>query len=616
MHRLYNRMPKKAFGSFLVMTIKTYFICLGVFLLFIVSEVFAATPAIFFSDMTDGPTSGWERSNTQGAAVTIWGTNLGTIRGDSTVTVCGVTLNQDTDFAEWGVINPADGTGADYSSARGLQRITFWLKSSMVTSAGTISVATSSGTSNTIPFYCRVLGSNKIFFVSTSGNDNNNGLTVAAAWRNPYKAKATMAAGDVTYVKAGNYTAYDPTGKEFSNYNLYFNNGGSGKHANGTANKSITLASYPGEIATLGEDDSGLAANIAHRGADILSYWSFSKFKMRSAGSTTNWPQGTAGGDDHIRFIGNDVATTGPKSSTNFAFNGGNLGQTYLFFYGNHSHDAAYLPRGGKGNSAYPLYFNGYGAHNFIYIAWNEFDHNSNGRGMQLYGHTVSDWMDHVYIHDNYIHDNFKTGAVLGGGDGGTGLNGKAMGQLYQFIRNVYFYNNILHDNGGGSPDGYPCLLMGGESWGSIGGNWYIYNNICYHSADGEIFVSSHSKPTLIEMRNNIIVPSPGKPYYVDNVDKEGNYFRGSNNLYYGAGNGPAWDTNRLDNVNPQFIVEQPVYFEDFRLSSDSPAIGRGYVVDGGNNTILLMNDFLGHVRGNTFDIGPYRYNSGQAAAK
>ena len=44
--------------------------------------VFAATPVpvLCFSDLVDGPKTGWEESPTKGCAVTIWGRNFGSIR--------------------------------------------------------------------------------------------------------------------------------------------------------------------------------------------------------------------------------------------------------------------------------------------------------------------------------------------------------------------------------------------------------------------------------------------------------------------------------------------------------------------------------------------------------
>ena len=61
-----------------------------------------------------------------GAAVTVWGKNLGASRGSSTLTVNDATLASDADYAEWGAVGPA----------RGLERITFWLNSSCADADG------------------------------------------------------------------------------------------------------------------------------------------------------------------------------------------------------------------------------------------------------------------------------------------------------------------------------------------------------------------------------------------------------------------------------------------------------------------------------------------------
>lgn len=548
----------------------------------------AAKAVVLFSDMTDGPTSGWEGSNTKGAAVTIWGLNFGSARGTSTLTACGVTLNQDSDFAEWGTLNKP-GFGEDpndvYSSARGLQRITFWLKSSMTTGPGTISVTTSEGTSTTIPFYCRSLGTNKIYFISRTGIDSNNGLysTQASGINGPWfsaKKVRDLQAGDIACFRSGLWNESDGAYGAV----IYFNK----NHQNGIENKSISIASYPGEIAQLGDNSN--KSTVRHSGdGEILSYWTFSKFKMRANVGVTNWGLNANASNDHIRFVGNDASTTSGGSSI-FHLDGGQGGMTYFYLYGNYSHDAGVDKRGDTGPSAYPLYFTGYGFHNYIYVGWNEFAYNGNGRGMQVYGHQVGDWIDNLYVHDNWIHNNGKTGAVLGGGDPSTN---------YQFVRNVYFYNNIVAFNGS---LGYPGILMGGEFGGGNDGNWNIYNNTFYQNESGEIYVSTGSSPNSIIMKNNIIVPKSGKSYY---SGKTGSFFTGSNNLYYGAGNGPLWDSNRLDNLNPQFVNPET---ENFHLQATSPAIDAG---TSAVNTIV-PKDFDGNPRtvGEGFDIGVYEYQT------
>ena len=71
---------------------KNVLLIAGIFILVFLPEGVLAQdePVLLFSDMTDGPISGWEGSATKGAAVSIWGNYFGSNRGSSTVTVCGV----------------------------------------------------------------------------------------------------------------------------------------------------------------------------------------------------------------------------------------------------------------------------------------------------------------------------------------------------------------------------------------------------------------------------------------------------------------------------------------------------------------------------------------------
>lgn len=579
--------------------IKKLFVLLLTLLLFsCCSFVFGAPPVLFFSDLTDGPTSGWEGSSTKGAAVTVWGLNFGTSRGTNYITCGGVDLMNDSDYAEWGVINkPKLGEDPNdvYSSARSLQRITFWLKSSMTIGVVKITVTTLEGTSNDdLFFYCRNLSSNHIYFISRSGNDSNNGVYASQGmgnngpWFSANKVRI-LEAGDVAYFREGIWNeddGYDCVIRFYDN------------HGNGQENNSITITSYPGEIAQLG--DNSIKYVMRHHGwstIDVLRYWTFSKFLMRGTGGVTYWGVDGSGSDDHIRFIGNDGSTYS-TGAVAFSFDGQDGGQTYLYFYGNHVHDTGVNNRGDVvtlATRAYPLYFEGYGTHNYIYIGWNEFSYNEKGRGMQFYGHTNTDWIDNLYVHDNYVHHNGMHGAILGGGDGAL--------VPYEFMKNCFFYNNVVAFNGQrGTATG---ILVGGEaSGGKLGGNWYIYNNTFYKNLGGEITTSWTSKPTNITFKNNIIVACSEKDYYV--AQDIGTFFNGSNNCYYGGGDGPSWDSNRLDNTNPEFIVNNPSTNLDFRIKETSPCRNIGTLDVGA----IVKKDYLGvlRVQGGKFDIGAYEW--------
>jgi len=545
-------------------------IYISIIFLGLVHTSYAAIPAIFFSDLTNGSVCGWEGSQTKGAAITIWGVNLGPSRGSSYITVGGRNLTTDSDYAEWGAMtNPA--------TARGLQRITFWLNSSMSLGSTNISVTTSDGTSQPIPFYTKSTGN--IYFVSPNGNDSHNGKSVANAWRNPSKARGTLQAGDVAYFKSGIYKNIDNWG---SVIDFWVDN-----HNNGSVNNGISLVSFPGEVAQLGDNSTQYVLDHHGSGGDVLSYWTFSKFIMRSNMNVTNWGMDGPGSDDHNRFVGNDISTTA-GGKTILEFSGQQGGQTYLYILGNMIGDAGVDTRGQLASTkGYSIYMAGYGAHDYIFIAWNELAYNTMGRGIQVYAHTVHDSIDHLYIYGNSIHDNAFNGAVLGGGDGGGGSYN------YQYVKRLYFYNNIVFNNGMDNTNSkWAGIHLGGVGWGNTSGDYYIYNNTFHNNTAGAYYFSGSANS--VTMKNNIIYN--GTKFFENAGFDNGTIPVVEKNLYYGGANDiPSWEHNYIS-TNPMFVNAPS---NNFSLQDESP------IKDIGVTISLFDKDFNGVMRtNNAYSIG------------
>ncbi|MES2907477.1 MAG: IPT/TIG domain-containing protein [Pseudomonadota bacterium] len=142
---------------------------------------------MFYTDLTSGPNSGGE--NNKGAFVTIYGANLGAIQGASTVRFGGGFVDH---CSVWGV------------AWLWFQKITCQLGANAAT--GNIVVTVSGQVSNTLPFTVR---SGNIYFVSTSGSNANPG-TFAAPYRDIWKAKNTMPAGSILYVRGGLWSDVEP----------------------------------------------------------------------------------------------------------------------------------------------------------------------------------------------------------------------------------------------------------------------------------------------------------------------------------------------------------------------------------------------------------------------
>jgi len=551
-------------------------------------------PVVLFSDLSDGTVSGWEGSATKGAAVSIWGRNFGAERGSSYVTVGGVNLTSDSDYAEWCIVNTTGNYDTGYNSAQGFERITFWLNSSMALGITSISVTTPDGTSETIPFYTRNTGN--IYFVSTSGNNSNNGLTVATAWLEPKKARASLAAGDVAYFKAGNYGTEDAWGANIDFLNT--------NHANGTENNSISMVSYPGEFASLVVQSE----TIRHHGSsgDVLNYWTFAKFIMRPVNHISNWGLLGLGTDDHVRFIANDMSTYPSYKPTILPFSG-QSGSNWLQVIGNYVHDAYVHNRGdalGDDSHSYGIYISGYGYQYNYRIGYNEIAWIPDGKGIQVYGHTVSDFVDDIHIFNNYIHHTHENGMVVGGGDGGTGFDDKPMSQPYQFIGDAYIYNNIVDSyNYGNSASVREGIQFGQSNWDQIGGNYYVYNNTVGQGDFGGECLMPQGNPDFVSIKNNIFINS--NSFYDGDFD-EGTVVETGKNLYFGgASDIPSWEGNYLS-ANPLLISANPLIFYDYALQSGSPAR------DAGTSSVssVVTKDFLGlsRLQGAGYDIGAIEY--------
>jgi len=551
---------------------------------FIPSVCFGAVPKLFFSDMTDGPTDGWEGSGTKGAAVSIWGLDFGSAVHTSYVTCAGQVLYADeSGIAEWAATtNP--------TTARGLQRITFYLNSSMSAGAQTISVTTANGTSETIPFYTRTTGN--IYFVDLEGSDDNDGLSTATPWLTWEKAHNVAVAGDMVYGREGVYTAIDSLYDEGPNHNwddaviTLRTTTTTSNHNNGTENNSITFASYPGEVAQLGDgtdtnDEDGHPTK-AHQAIfrhsngsiDYLQYWNFSKFKGDCYDYVLYWSNTNLAQESYVRFVGWDMRTRHAATGVGMEVMMNNS-KDHVYLYGNYMHHSGKaLDTDPHGYKVEPIYIAGWGTLSDIHIGWNEMS-NNNGT-LQVYGHVNTDTIDNLYIHDNFIFNSGTTGIVVGGGDGAS---------AYSFIQDAWIYNNIIAN----------CISsamkVGDGSTGSHGGNFNIFNNTFINNdiagTTGDIY--SPGYPTSVSWINNIFYAGNSLVYFSPSGGDYSDH-TGSNNLFYGNGNGVAFLTTDVVNDDPELDGS-------YIPASTSPAIGAGFDL-----SATFTTDYLGAE--NVWDIG------------
>jgi len=414
---------------------------------------------------------------------------------------------------------------------------------------GNIVVTNSNGSSNGLPFTVR---SGNIYFAGSQSGDQPSIVA----------CKNALAAGDICYVRDGlsatsveNYTANIVLG------------------ALGTATMPRALVVYPGASATIGTLSSarGVYACSGYSSCPNGSYWVVAGFNLRgiTAGDLINV--------SNISMVGNDFYCpqgTGRTACLEVE------NSSYSRILGNYHHESGVSP---TDKYYHRLYFSDSSSHHEV--AWNEITGGYANRGIQFY--TSGDPTYDLSVHDNYIHNIVGDGINFATVNAGSGK--------------VEAYNNLIVSVGKG-PDpsngssNYACFMIDGINSGTV----EIYNNTMYDcgsrrgSAAGGIGAGVNTR-----LRNNIMYQI-GSEVYLESEYGD-SMISGSNNLWYGVGNGPSQTTGNI-NANPQFVSVG----SNFQLSASSPAINMGTTIS------TLTMDMNGNYRpqGSGYEIGAYEYGS------
>ncbi len=553
---------------------------LGVLLTIIAPLSSAAPPVLYFSDLDWGPKTGWEGSPVKGAAITVWGKNLGASRGGSYITVNGVRLTNDSDYAEWGVVGPA----------RGLERITFWLNAACTDGPGSITVTVDGVTSNALPF---TVAPGTIYFIAPDGSNSNNGLyaTNRGAGSGPFRdlymfnpgldsmhsSANRNPSGDgqyIVYVRAGTYTTLDVDGAFIALRGPY-----------GAPDKRKALVGYPGETPVLNAAAAqrGVVWAATYSPYGRLNYFTFAKLKVVN-GTTAFELWG-----DYNRVVGNHM-----KDMLAEAWSGVVMvdNSQYTRIYGNFfDHNGFDSYKHNVYVKTHRDYISGDKSVDYTYIGWNEFANAYSGadrRGGVIFisreSGTTGKYTDHTYIHDNYFRDGDMDFIYIGDsvaiGDvyvynnifsGGTSINGGIT--LYDGTNNAYFYNNTFYQIG--APD-QPMVWATGTARG------YFKNNIWFSRPGQQFLMVESYRGATCQLERDLFYDADG-----------------STALPSGAG----ISVSASFVGNPMFV--NPVA-GDFHLLAASPA------VDAGVSAVssLVTRDYDGNPRpvGSGYDIGALEF--------
>ncbi|HEY6252407.1 MAG TPA: IPT/TIG domain-containing protein [Candidatus Angelobacter sp.] len=478
-----------------------------------------ATPHIFYSDLDSGPNAGGQ--DNKGSFVTIYGKGFGGTRGSSTVSVGGGAADN---YPIWSDTKIAFQLG---SAAR---------SGDIVVHVGTLS-------SNGVPFSVR---SGSIYFISPSGNDGGNG-SFKSPWRTIPKAAIAIAAGDIAYAMNGvNQTGMDDFGASLA------------IASTGAAGRPKALVAYPGAavvIGSVGGPEFGMRTPaIGQR----FNYWTIAGFTIR--GGNEGLKLVLASG---WRVVANDMSCpNGDGQAACFEA----AGSENLKIYGNHIHDSG---RTTASKQYHSLYFTTDSNH--IEVGWNLIANNHSCRGIQFHSSPLDD-NSGFNQYDLIVHDNLIHGQVCDGINFATIDPSKGP---------VQAYNNVIYSVGTGpDPQGeisnYACISSPGitnrGAPGSGTAEWF--SNTLYDcgrrggSNSGAFNIGKLSPP--VRLRNNIVYAKTGENYLEPSGDPS--RISGSNNLWFGAGNGPS-RTSANVNADPRFSRLENF---DFHLQPGSPASHAG----------------------------------------
>ena len=443
----------------------------------------ASAPVAFYTDLDSAP---------NGAFVTVWGKAFGTTAG--TVSV-GSAVASGSDIITW-------------SDSK--------IELKLPIGAGNgIAVRNVQGSSNTLPFTTRATG--RIFYVSTAtGNNANAGTSAASPWKDLTAIMPNVKGGDVVYVRAGVYTELQDTGWGASILVRPENSGSPGM--------PVAVVAYPGESVTLG---SGSNRRAFYTSAYVTD-WTFAKFKVAA------YETAVGGTGARIRIVGNSASNIASPYGT-FEF----TASDQLSILGNGCTGC-----GAQGNKlAHSYYYGGYGAGSAVEIAWNTSVNQQGGRGIQIYGHTATDSLTGLSIHDNTISGTPYDCILVGLSDATTD----------NWIRDAVVYNNVVSNCG-----------AAGIQINNPGMSVRVLHNTVYNAANGLNLVAAGTT----EVANNIFANAKSQAI-------------GTSPSLSVSNNGYSAVTVPAAEKVP--VVGDPLFVNaaagDFSLGTTSPFLGKGKVL-------------------------------------
>ena len=506
----------------------------------------SSAPHINYTDLNVGSGTGGDTGD--GVYVRIFGNHFGTSQGSSTLTLGG-SLVTTCGKCSWSDTTIVAQLGA-------------------AAKTGNIVVTVNGEASNGVPF---TVTPTTILFVSASGLDTNSG-TFAAPFKTWRAAFNSATGGDnnspsqntVIYIEPGTNVSFD----DGRGYNAAISTdlGGS------SPTKQLAIVGYPGGTVNVG---STSVSNGVHGWGQYLTIADLSIVGQSSAIDAE-------AGD--IRMINNTLSCPAPPNGL-----GGTacvLAETMTpndtwVFDGNLVNNT-----GGNVDKTYHAVYFSTGA-NHADVGWNNIGQGFKGYCRSIMFHASSGAnLSDIHVHDNIITGGYCDAIGLASVDPSQGV--------------VEAYNNVIsHVAIASNPYGVANetgIAINSDPAGSTSGTVAIYNNTVV-DAGGYTLGNQNgcfgivSPGAGMHLTNNICSqPSSAQPY----IQPGSQNVTGSNNLWYGAGSAPSWDTAPVI-ASPDFASAT-----SFALQSASPAKSKGTASQ--TSTV----DVVGTHRGNPPSVGAY----------
>ncbi|WP_298225033.1 right-handed parallel beta-helix repeat-containing protein [Flavobacterium sp.] len=416
------------------------------------------------------------------------------------------------------------------------------------------------------------------YYVSPTGNDNNNGLSSSTPFQTLDYAASLTIPGDTVFLMNGIHTSSLPNNNILNIYN------------SGTEASRITYTNFPGETPILkmfGNNWGG----IALQGADYITV----------EGITI------IGNNDNISL---EYAQSQQLNTSNPSTSGNGIG--IVPEYNNDANkphhnivrNCTVSKCGGGGIYTYNADYTTIENNTVSECGWYSPYDNS---GISMYQNWNSDTFTGIknyivgntcYRNENYI-PFFAVGSITDGNgiiidDGRNTQNGSTLGI---YTAQTYIANNLIFDNGG---RGIHCY----ES-----DNVIIVNNTCYKNCqspftrEGELTAFDASNITYL---NNIAAPDTDIPPIfayaatTSNTTSQYNLFTANETLA-----SPIGTTNSVGNAGFMLASSNPV-IADFHLQATSDALNSGTL----SNAPLLDKDGIVRLSNGTIDMGCYEFQN------